>query len=178
MFFQVSWIRCHIVRIQGKKERRNPVKTGEKLLTLTIFELQLCSLHQKLRFEKPEWKLKCLWMPNQRGKVRDFRFGAISFEYREREEKDLRERYRQIRGQIWNLRDFEQIQVQFYQLFAKIIRWSLENLKKKENKFIVRLTRERKEGFERETYWQSKRISSNCTQNAFFCQFWSANSLI
>ena len=31
-------------------------------------------------------------MPNQRGKVRDFRFGAISFEYREREEKDLRER--------------------------------------------------------------------------------------
>ena len=131
MFFQVSWIRCHIVRIQGKKERRNPVKTGEKLLTLTIFELQLCSLHQKLRFEKPEWKLKCLWMPNQRGKVRDFRFGAISFEYREREEKDLRERYRQIRGQIWNLRDFEQIQVQFYQLFAKIIRWSLENLKEK-----------------------------------------------
>ena len=26
MFFQVSWLRCHIVRIQGKKEKRNPVK--------------------------------------------------------------------------------------------------------------------------------------------------------
>ena len=102
MFFQVSWIRCHIVRTQGKKERRNPVKTGEKLLTLTIFELQLCSLHQKLRFEKPEWKLKCLWVPNQRGKVRDFRFGAISFEYREREGKNLRE-IQAKRGEIGKL---------------------------------------------------------------------------
>ena len=27
MFFQVAWLRCHIVRIQGKKERRNPVKS-------------------------------------------------------------------------------------------------------------------------------------------------------
>ena len=95
VFFQVSWNRCHIVRIQGdwrkicqicvqlnkqtnkgekiwnfcfgvisfeyrerKKERRNLVKTGGKLLTLTIFDLQLCSLQQKLRFEEPEWEIK------------------------------------------------------------------------------------------------------------------------
>ena len=51
-------LRCHIVRIQGKKERRNLVKTGGKLPTLTIFDLQLCSLQQKLRFEEPEWKIK------------------------------------------------------------------------------------------------------------------------
>ena len=162
MFFQVSWIRCHIVRIQGKKERRNPVKTGGKLLTLTVFDLELCSLHQKLRFEKPEWKLKCLWMPNQRGKVGDFRFGAISFEYREREEKDLRERYRQIRGQIWNLRDFWANPSPILPTFCQDNKVKPRKFEKKENKFIVRLTRERKEGFERETYWQSKRISSNC----------------
>ena len=41
-------------RLNAGKERRNPVKTGGKLLTLTIFYLELCCLHQKLRFEKPE----------------------------------------------------------------------------------------------------------------------------
>ena len=38
--------------------------------------------------------------------------------------------------------NFEWFPVKFHQLFAKIIRWSLENLKKKRAKIIVRLTGE------------------------------------
>ena len=38
----------------GKERKKKPRdKTGGKLLTLTIFDLQLCSLQQKLRFEEP-----------------------------------------------------------------------------------------------------------------------------
>jgi hypothetical protein len=29
-------------------------EVGEKLLTLPVFELEMSSFHQKLRFEKPE----------------------------------------------------------------------------------------------------------------------------
>ena len=50
------------------------------------------------------------------------------------------------KGRIWERSYFEEIQVKFYQLFASVIRWSLENLRKKVYKNIVRLTRERKEG--------------------------------
>ena len=117
MFFQVSWIRCHIVRIQGKKERRNPVKTGGKLLTLTIFDLELCSLHQKLRFEKPEWKIKCLGTKSKR---KNQRFSL---------------RCHIVRLQGEGRKGFERyiigILSKFYQLFATVLRWSLENLKKK-----------------------------------------------
>ena len=31
---------------------------GDKLLTLPILQLEMSSLHQKLRFEKPEWNIK------------------------------------------------------------------------------------------------------------------------
>ena len=145
MFFQVSWFRCHIVRTQGKKERRNPVKTGEKLLTLTIFELQLCSLHQKLRFEEPEWKMMVITHQIKEEKFEIF----ISVPYRSNKGKGkerIWQRYRQTEEKLDNLSDFQQIQAKFYQLFATVLRWSLENLKKKIPKIIVRLTRERKEG--------------------------------
>ena len=130
MFFQVSWIRCHIVRIQGKKERRNPVKTGGKLLTLTIFELQLCSLHQKLRFEEPEWKMMVITHQIKEEKFEIF----ISVPYRSNKGKGkerIWQRYRQTEEKLDNLSDFQQIQAKFYQLFATVLRWSLENLKKK-----------------------------------------------
>ena len=130
MFFQVSWIRCHIVWTQGKKERRNPVKTGEKLLTLTIFELQLCSLHQKLRFEEPEWKMMVITHQIKEEKFEIF----ISVPYRSNKGKGkerIWQRYRQTEEKLDNLSDFQQIQAKFYQLFATVLRWSLENLKKK-----------------------------------------------
>ena len=38
------------------------------------------------------------------------------------------------------LRDFQQIQVKFYQLFATVLRWSLEKFEEKIYKYIVRLT--------------------------------------
>ena len=138
MFFQVSWIRCHIVRIQGKKERRNPVKTGGKLLALTIFDLELCSLHQKLRFEKPEWINKVFGNQIKEEKLEIF----ISVPYRSNKGKKegIWRRYRQTEVKLENLRDFQQIQVKFYQLFATVLRWSLEKFEEKIYKYIVRLT--------------------------------------
>ena len=51
-----------------------------------------------------------------------------------------------------NLSDFQQIQVKFHQLFATVMRRSLENLKKKITKNIVRLTRERRKG-RKKLFW-------------------------
>ena len=41
------------------------------------------------------------------------------------------ERYRQKEVKLENLRDFQQIQVKFYQLFATVLRWSLEKFEEK-----------------------------------------------
>ena len=66
---------------------------------------------------------------------------------RRRERKEKKKRTREITSFLSILSDFQQIQVKFYQLFAKITRWSLENLKEKKiTKIIVRLTRGRKKG--------------------------------
>ena len=46
-------------------------------------------------------------------------------------ERILRERYRQKEEKLENLRDFQQIQVKFYQLFATVLRWSLEKIWRK-----------------------------------------------
>ena len=88
-FFQVSCIRCHIVRIQGDWRK-------------------ICQICVQLNKQT-----------NKGEKIWNFCFGVISFEYRERKKKET----------PWNLSDFQQIQVQFYQLFATVMRWSLENLK-------------------------------------------------
>ena len=59
----------------------------------------------------------------------------LSFDWRERGRKEEKRAVLQRNSQkvtkIWNLSDFQQIQVKFYQLFATVLRWSLENLKKK-----------------------------------------------
>ena len=74
----------------------------------------------------------------------------LSFDWRERGRKEEKRAVLQRNSQkvtkIWNLSDFQQIQVKFYQLFARVIRWSLWKFEKKITKFIVRLTRERKKG--------------------------------
>ena len=46
-----------------------------------------------------------VWEPNQRGKIRDFRFGAISFELGEGEGKNLTE-IQANRGEIGKLEGF------------------------------------------------------------------------
>ena len=126
MFFQVSWIRCHIVRIQGKKERRNPVKTGGKLLTLTIFDLELCSLHQKVAFWKACMKNKVFG--NQITEEKLEIFASVP--------------YRSFTGRgkkrIWEFynRHFEQILPTFCH-GTKVKPWKFEE---KIYKFIVRLT--------------------------------------
>ena len=47
-----------------------------------------------------------------------------------RERKKGRKKLNKQTNKFENLSDFQQIQVQFYQLFATVLRWSLENLKK------------------------------------------------
>lgn len=66
------------------------------------------------------------------------------------------------KGRIWERSYFEEIQVKFYQLFASVIRWSLENLRKKVYKNIVRLTRERKEGRKKEV---QIKLEFSCAQD-------------
>ena len=84
---------------------------------------------------------------------------------------------------IWERynRHFEQIQVNFYQLFATRIRWSLENLKKKK---LPQLSFVWREGGRKEEKRNSKMALQIVTPSMkkvfqpYFCQFWSANSLI
>ena len=67
------------------------------------------------------------------------------------------------KGRIWERSYFEEIQVKFYQLFAaSVIRWSLENLRKKVYKNIVGLTRERKEGRKKEV---QIKLEFSCAQD-------------
>ena len=56
------------------------------------------------------------------------------------------ERYRQKEEKLENLSHFHQIQVKFYQLFATVLRWSLEKFEEKIYKYIVRLTGGRRKG--------------------------------
>ena len=65
------------------------------------------------------------------------------------------ERYRQKEEKLENLSDFQQIQVKFYQLFATVIRWSLENLKKNLPKLSF-VWRERGRKEEICVFWKKK----------------------
>ena len=61
-----------------------------------------CVLHTKSCVLKSLNEKQSVWEPNQRGKIRDFRFGAISFEGKER----ICERYRPKGGEIGKLEGF------------------------------------------------------------------------
>ena len=77
---------------------------------------------------------------------------------------------REITSFLSILSDFQQIQVKFYQLFATVMRWGLENLRKKITKIIVRLTRERKKGRKKnlKKFWK---IFQKNFWNFFFPKF-------
>jgi len=77
---------------------------GDKLLTLPILQLEMSSLHQKLRFEKPEWNIKLK-------KLNWCRIVQIQGKGREGFARDLGKKSA-----------FQQIQVKFYQLFATVLR--------------------------------------------------------
>ena len=49
-----------------------------KLLSCPIFELELCSLRQKLRFESPEWKIK--WW-HSKSKRKNWKFRVFRYMY-------------------------------------------------------------------------------------------------
>ena len=132
--------RCHIVRMQGKgregfeRERlRQSKRRNLKIDQIQVKFYQLFATVIRWSLWKFEKKL-----PN------------LSFDWRERGRKEEKRAVLQRNSQkvtkIWNLSDFQQIQVKFYQLFATVIRWSLWKFEKKITKFIVRLTRERKKG--------------------------------
>ena len=94
-----------------------------------------------------------------------------------RERKKGRKKLNKQTNKFENLSDFQQIQVQFYQLFATVLRWSLENLKKIYQNY--RSFDER--GEERKKVTKSNAICKNNRKKVFhpyFCQFGSANSLI
>ena len=67
------------------------------------------------------------------------------------------ERYRQKEEELENLSDFQQIQVKFYQLFATVLRWSLENLKR--NYQTYRSFDEREEGRKEEKCLTNKQTN-------------------
>jgi len=95
----------------GKKERK---KGKNHVISVNLSGFQQIQVQEK-------------WIknrPNQRGKIRN-----LSFEYRKGKER-IGERCRQKEEKFEELMDFQQIQVKFYQLFATVMRWSLENFKK------------------------------------------------
>ena len=103
---------------------------GDKLLTLPILQLEMSSLHQKLRFEEPEWKMMVITHQIKEEKFEIF----ISVPYRSNKGKGkerIWQRYRQTEEKLDNLSDFQQIQAKFYQLFATVLRWSLWRFEKK-----------------------------------------------
>ena len=140
MFFQVSWIRCHIVRIQGKKERKKKSRWNRwKSANFDNFWLRAVLFTPKVAFWKAWMKNKVFGNQIKEEKLEIF----ASVPYRSNTGKGkerIWERYRQKEEKLENLRDFQQIQVKFYQLFATVLRWSLEKFEEKIYKYIVRLT--------------------------------------
>ena len=101
----------YIARKEGEKERK---KSGVISVNLSGF--------QQIQVQEKWIKNR----PNQRGEIRH-----LSFEYKGKGKERIGERYRQKEEKFEKLRDFQQIQVKFYQLFATVVmRWSLENFKK------------------------------------------------
>ena len=96
----------------GKKERK---KGKNRVISVNLSGFQQIQVQEK-------------WIknrPNQRGEIRH-----LSFEYKGKGKERIGERYRQKEEKFENLRDFQQIQVKFYQLFATVIRWSLWKFEK------------------------------------------------
>ena len=78
--------------------------------------------------KQTKW-MKCQVMGNQ---IKEGKFEiCIRSVYRYERRKEREEKTGEITSFLSILSDFQQIQVKFYQLFAKIIRWSLEIWKKK-----------------------------------------------
>ena len=105
-----------IKSVYRRYERRRERKEKNHVISVNLSDFQQIQVQEK-------------WIknrPNQRGEIRH-----LSFEYKGKGKERIGERYRQKEEKFENLRDFQQIQVKFYQLFATVIRWSLWKFEKK-----------------------------------------------
>ena len=87
---------------EGEKERKK-----NHVISVNLSDFQQIQVQEKRIKNRP----------NQRGEIRH-----LSFEYKGKGKERIGERYRQKEEEFENLRDFQQIQVKFYQLFATVIR--------------------------------------------------------
>ena len=87
---------------EGEKERKK-----NHVISVNLSDFQQIQVQEKRIKNRP----------NQRGEIRH-----LSFEYKGKGQERIGERYRQKEEKFENLRDFQQIQVKFYQLFATVIR--------------------------------------------------------
>ena len=87
---------------EGEKERKK-----NHVISVNLSDFQQIQVQEKRIKNRP----------NQRGEIRH-----LSFEYKGKGKERIGERYRQKEEKFENLRDFQQIQVKFYQLFATVIR--------------------------------------------------------
>ena len=139
MVFQVSWFRCHIVRIQGKKERRNLVSTKLSIRHFDIFSKQT-NKFENLSDSSPILPTFC-----HGTKVKPWKFEKkipnLSFDWQEGRKKkglfckEIAKKWRNLK--IWV------ISSQILPTFChgnKVKPWKFE---KKITKMIVRLTFER-----------------------------------
>ena len=96
-----------IKSVYRRYERRRERKEKNHVISVNLSDFQQIQVQEKRIKNRP----------NQRGEIRH-----LSFEYKGKGQERIGERYRQKEEKFENLRDFQQIQVKFYQLFATVIR--------------------------------------------------------